>query len=72
MTSPLPNDQLITQVYLRLDIPSDTLVRSPTNLGTFVQLLPAEYRATDCEQLAHRIVTLRKKGMLPRLRRAAK
>jgi hypothetical protein len=72
MPSLLPNDDLITETYILLDIPSDTLVRTPRYLDAFVRLLPERHRPVESEELARRIITLRKNGSLPRLRRKPK
>lgn len=72
MLTALPNDELITQAYVRLDVPSDTLVRNSKYLDEFIQFLPEGYRSVNSEDLAHRIITLRKKGALPRLRHTPK
>lgn len=68
----LPSDQVIADRYCIFDVPSDTLVRSSNYLREFIQSLPHEFHSVDLEKLAHRIITLRKKGRLPRLRRKAK
>lgn len=72
MSNPFPNDQLICNTYVLLDIPSDTLVQSAELLQRYVELLPEKFRALDREKLSRRIITLRKLGHLPRLRRNAR
>ena len=72
MNQPLPADEILTQIYLRLDIPSDSLVRSPSKMRRFIDELPEENRSVEPESVADRIIRLRKDGKLPRLRRSPK
>lgn len=72
MNQTLPADEILTQIYLRLDIPSDSLVRSPSHMRRFIDELPEENRSVEPESVADRIIRLRKDGKLPRLRRSPK
>jgi hypothetical protein len=72
MTQSLPADEILTQVYLRFDVPSDSLVRSPSHMQRFIEELPIESRSVEPESVADRIIRLRKDGKLPRLRRSPK
>ena len=72
MAQPLPTDEILSQTYVKLNIPSDSLVRSPSQMRKFIEQLPDEHHSLDAEKLADRIIRLRKDGQLPRLRRSPK
>ena len=72
--SPLPDDSVLTEMYIKNNLPCDRLVSDPERLLAFTQAYSdrtgQEIAPAD---LAHRLLTLRKlgeaKGGLPRLRR---
>jgi hypothetical protein len=70
-----PSDDLLTAAYERLNAESirpataDRIAGNADLRSAFTGYLSEEYRSANQEQVAARLVTLRKLGRLPRLHR---
>jgi len=72
--SPLPDDSVLTEMYIKNNLPCDRLVSDPERLLAFTQAYTDQTgQEIEPADLAHRLLTLRKlgeaKGGLPRLMR---
>ena len=72
--SPVPDDSVLREMYIKNNMPCDRLVSDPERLFAFTQAYADRTGQTiEPADLAHRLLTLRKlgeaKGGLPRLRR---
>ncbi len=71
-----PEDDLLVAAYRQLNSESlspataDRIAGNADLRTAFMGYLPEEYRSTNQEQVAARLVTLRKGGRLPRLHRS--
>lgn len=63
-------DEALIRAYVSLDIPSDQVVADPAHARQYLRLVE-EYTGhpVDGTHARKRLITLRKKGKLPRLRR---
>lgn len=69
MSSSLPADHILAEIYAKVAIPSDQLVADPSKLARFIAELPLDHQAVDACILSSRILLLRKSGKLPRVGR---
>jgi hypothetical protein len=72
--SPVPDDDVLREMYVKNNLPCDRLVSDPERLLAFTKSYADRTgQEIDPADLAHRLLTLRKlgeaKGGLPRLRR---
>jgi hypothetical protein len=72
--SPVPDDSVLREMYVKDNVPCDRLVSDPERLFAFTQAYTDRTgQEIEPAHLAHRLLTLRKlgeaKGGLPRLRR---
>ncbi len=72
--SPVPDDRVLREMYIKNNMPCDRLVSDPERLLAFTQAYTDQTgQEIEPADLAHRLLTLRKlgeaKGGLPRLRR---
>lgn len=68
------NEQIETliQLYIEYNMTSDKLISEESSLKSFVGKLNSKIKNTECftaEEVANKILSLRKAGKLPRLRR---
>ena len=68
------NEQIGTliQLYIEYNMTSDKLISEESSLKSFVGKLNIKIKNTECftaEEVANKILSLRKAGKLPRLRR---
>lgn len=61
-----PPDAVLIDVYGQLCIPSDQIATEADAKRRFMSALPGEFRSADADQVAKRLVTLRKNGKLPK------
>jgi len=65
-------DDALRDEYVAFDIPSDQVVANPEAARAFVERVQERLgRDVDGAGVLHRLLTLRKLGELPRLRRSA-
>ena len=65
----MKNESLIfSEAYVKYDVPSDTLCVDSTHLRKFKLLLPECYHTWPGKMISKKIISLRKRGRLPRIR----
>lgn len=69
---PQPFDDILVKTYETFDIPVDQFIGDAGRTEAFVTAVrrQAGHRGSDAQAIMRRLETLRKKGRLPRLRRA--
>jgi hypothetical protein len=70
MDRSFPSDEALIRVYRFVRIPSDRIMANSHARSLFMQALPPQYCQCDSNEIAGRLITLRKKNLLPRLVRA--
>jgi hypothetical protein len=67
-------DLKLTAAYQEFDVPVDRFLADPALTKGFLELVAAKTGNGDLDvsEVMHRLITLRKRGQLPRLRRAYK
>ena len=61
-------DSILPEMYLKFNTPADRITTDPDLADRFVRLVN-ERVAAESAIVLRRLITLRKKGLLPRLRR---
>lgn len=67
-----PLDNALTKIYAEFDTPVDQFIGDPNRTMAFVLAVRESLGGQDLapQQVMQRLVNLRKKGLLPRLRRS--